>query len=247
MKRLLAAGSGSIYQICQVFRNGELGRLHNPEFTLLEWYRTGVDHHALMDDLAALIRSCLGHKLAVEKVTYRELFLRRLEVDPLTATVSELRQQASRAGVPEVTGLDNEQRDSWLDLLMTHVLEPELGIRGLTFVYDYPASQASLARLNANDCRVASRFELYFQGIELANGFHELANAQEQRERFMADNRQRAKGGQAILPLDERFLQALEWGLPDCAGVAVGLDRLLMLQTGASSLKEVMPFPLPQA
>lgn len=247
MKRLLALGSGSIYQICQVFRDGELGRLHNPEFTLLEWYRTGIDHHGLMDEVATLAGLCLEQEFPLEKISYRELFQRLFQLDPLEAGVPALVKAASTAGIAGVDGLQLSGRDAWLDLLMSHVVEPTLGRNTLTFIYDYPASQASLARLNPLDKRVACRFELYFQGVELANGFHELTNAAEQRLRFQADNQLRESQGQKVLPVDENFLSALDLGLPDCAGVAVGIDRLLMLKLGASSLAEVIPFTLPRA
>ncbi len=244
MKRLLAAGSGPIYQLAQVFRDGEYGPRHNTEFTLLEWYRPGFDHHQLMDEVADLVRACLEEPLSMEKITYVDLFREHLGIHPLEADLAELRALAAQQGlaVQGVTG-----RDDWLDLFMSLVIEPRLGRERLTFVHDYPASQASLARLNPNDSRFASRFELYLHGVELANGFHELTDAAEQRRRFEEENRERESKGQRRLPLDENLLAALEAGLPDCAGVALGLDRLLMLKLHASCLDDVLSFSLKNA
>ncbi len=244
MKRLLAAGSGPIYQIAQVFRDGEYGSRHNPEFTLLEWYRPGLDHHGLMKEVADLVSACLGEEPGVEKISYVALFERKFGWNPLQARIRQLEDAAKMHGV-ETRNL--ERRDQWLDLLMSLVIEPTLGAQGLTFVYDYPASQASLARLSSEDGRIASRFELYYRGLELANGFHELTDAVEQRKRFEAENRQRQQHGLAQLPVDENLLEALESGLPDCAGVALGLDRLLMLQQGEAALDDVLTFSLKDA
>ncbi len=244
MKRLLAAGSGPIYQIAQVFRDGEYGSRHNPEFTLLEWYRPGLDHHGLMKEVADLVSACLGEEPGVEKISYVALFERKFGWNPLQARIRQLEDAAKMHGV-ETCNL--ERRDQWLDLLMSLVIEPTLGAQGLTFVYDYPASQASLARLSSEDGRIASRFELYYRGLELANGFHELTDAVEQRKRFEAENRQRQQHGLAQLPVDENLLEALESGLPDCAGVALGLDRLLMLQQGEAALDDVLTFSLKDA
>ena len=244
MKRLLAAGSGPIYQICKAFRDGESGRRHNPEFTLLEWYRPGFDHFRLMVEVADLVKACLkAPDLDVESVSYQALFARELNIDPLAASVDELTAVA-RQRVPSATDLDLAERDAWLDLLMTSAIEPHLGQGRLTFVYDYPASQAALAKLNTSDPRVAARFELYYQGVELANGFHELSDATEQRKRFQTDNQTRLTRGQRTLPVDERLLSALQAGLPDCAGVALGIDRLLMLKLGLDNLEDVLGFPL---
>ena len=244
MKRLLAAGSGDIYQVTPAFRQGEYGNRHNPEFSLLEWYRLGFDHHRLMDEVAELVNVLLGQSLQVEKIAYRDLFLQRFGWDPLDVEPEVLRATAEREGLDAVGLAD---RDQWLDLLMSLLIEPQLGRGRLTFVYDYPASQASLARLKPGNLRLACRFELYHEGVELANGFHELTDPGEQRERFLADNQARKEKGLAELPLDERLLSALEQGLPDCAGVALGLDRLLMLKLGAATLSEVLSFSLPEA
>lgn len=246
MKRLLAAGSGAIYQITRAFRDGESGRRHNPEFSILEWYRPGFDHHALMDEVAALVQACLGSRLPVQRRSYRSLFVEHYGIDPLVAAVPQLQQIATEAGVPGADGLQLE-RDGWLDLLLTHRIEPALGRGELSFVTDYPASQAVLARLNPDDPRKAARFELYLAGIELANGFWELGDADEQRVRFEAERAERAANGQPDIALDERFLAALEAGLPDCAGVALGLDRLLMLKLGVDDLDQVLAFSLNRA
>jgi lysyl-tRNA synthetase class 2 len=244
MKRLLAGGSGPIYQVAQVFRDGEYGPRHNPEFSLLEWYRPGFDHHDLMAEVADLVSVCLQSDLAVEKVSYLDLFREHLGWDPLLAPLSVLEDSAREHDL-SVSGISS--RDQWLDLFMSLLIEPQLGGEGLTFIYDYPASQASLARLNPDDPAVASRFELYYRGVELANGFHELADAREQRRRFEQENRLRQRHGQHLMPLDENLLTALESGFPDCAGVALGLDRLLMLKLNASCLDDVLSFSLKNA
>ncbi len=243
MKRLLAAGSGPIYQLCKVFREGEAGRRHNPEFTLLEWYRPGFDHHALMNEVAELVAPLLGlDGKSVDKLSYREAFLRHADIDPLAVSLEELHSCAVGLGI---TGFDEEHdRDVWLDLILTHAVEPRLGRDGLCFIYDYPASQAALARLNPENPQVAERFELYYQGVELANGFHELASAEEQRKRFTAELEKRKRSGQPLVPIDERLLSALEAGFPPCSGVALGVDRLVMLALGAESINEVMAFTI---
>jgi len=247
MKRLLAAGSGSIYQIAKVFRNGERGRLHNPEFSLLEWYRPGFNHQQLMDEVAAMVNSVLPKPRPLECFSYAELFQRHLEIDPHKATISELKACTEAQGISGASTLDLPERDAWLDLLLTHCIEPHLGHGSLCFVYDYPASQASLAKVRVGEPPVAERFELYMEGVELANGFHELADAQEQRNRFGQDLARRQAEGLPKVPMDEHLLSALEAGLPDCAGVALGIDRLLMQVVGAARLDEVLAFPLERA
>ncbi|WP_455218317.1 EF-P lysine aminoacylase EpmA [Kaarinaea lacus] len=245
MKRLLAAGSGSIYQVCKAFRQGEQGRFHNPEFTLVEWYRTGFDHHRLMDDVSALVTSLAeGYRTleAEERLTYRSVFQRYLGVDPFD-DVQVLRTCAQDHGMDPVSGLDDQDRDGWLDLMISQCIQPRLGENRLTFVYDYPASQAALSRIRADIPPVAERFELFIDGVELANGFHELQDAREQRERFEHDLQRREISGLEPVMLDEYFLDALEAGLPGCSGVALGLERLQMVLTGAGSLAEVMLFP----
>lgn len=251
MKRLLAAGSGSIYQICKVFRDGEAGRLHNPEFTMLEWYRVGFDYHRLMDETDELVMRLLAPTLSLdapERLSYREAFQRHAGLDPHTASAGDFAAaaKAHKIDVPSELLTQNDLA-VWRDLLLTHVVEPMLGQGRLTFIYDYPASQASLARIQPGDPPLAARFELYLNGIELANGFHELADAEEQRTRFERQLHARAANGQPVAPLDERLLAALAQGLPDCAGVALGFDRLVMLAAGARTIAEVLAFPMDRA
>ena len=247
MKRLLAAGSGPIYQICKVFRDGERGRRHHPEFSLLEWYRPGWESAPLIDEVAALVSAALeAPSLAMEVLGYRELFLERLGLDPWRTEPREARACAQAQGLGGVESLDLDL-DGWLELLFTHCLEPDLGRGRLTFVRDYPPSQAALARIREAPEPVADRFELYLEGVELANGFRELTEAGEQRRRFEADLEKRRLLGLETLPLDERFLAALEAGLPEASGVALGLDRLLMVQTGCDHLDEVLAFPVERA
>ena len=246
MKRLLAAGSGDIYQICHVVRALESGRLHNPEFTLIEWYRLGFSLEALMEEVEALVRELLGRvgaERASERISYREVFARELALDPFTASDAELAQAAQPLGFAGA-GAD---RDVWLELLMGSLIGPRLGREALTFVHGYPATQAALARLDPREPRAARRFELYCDGIELANGFHELAAPNEQRARFERDNAQRRRLGLPVFPPDERLLAALAGGFPDCAGVALGFDRTLMLATGATHIEEVLAFPTARA
>jgi lysyl-tRNA synthetase class 2 len=239
MKRLLAAHGQPIFQLAKAFRDGEAGLRHNPEFTLLEWYRPGFDHHALMAEVAQLVRHCLGER-PLHSYSYRRLFLDLLAVDPFTASAAEL-EAAARARID--TGTLTGDRDLWLDLLMSHLVEPRLEDRGMCFVYDYPASQAALARVTEIDgVSVGHRFELYVDGLELANGYFELTDPEEQRRRFEHDNARRREYGQPERPVDEHLLAALEQGLPDCSGVALGVDRLLMLATGVSDIRKVLAF-----
>lgn len=239
MKRLLAAGSGPIFQIARAFRDGEAGSRHNPEFSLLEWYRPGFGLATLMDEVAALLRRCLGDA-PTRVISYRDLFLETLAIDPFDTDIDLLRQRA--AEVVDIGTLSGD-RDLWLDLLLSHAIEPTLRNRGVCFVHDYPASQAALARIHSPDgVPVAQRFEVYVDGIELANGYLELSDPGEQRARFRADNARRREHGLPEYPLDEYLLAALEAGLPDCSGVALGLDRLLMLRTGKRDIRQVLAF-----
>jgi lysyl-tRNA synthetase class 2 len=239
MKRLLAAGSGPIYQLTKAFRDGEAGVRHNPEFTLLEWYRPDHDYHQLMREVAELVCSCLGEK-PVQYITYRDLFLAELGLDPLTASLADLRLRAQQE--LDLGSLDGD-KDLWLDLLMSHLIEPRLAARGLCFVYDYPASQAALSSIVEKDGQLlGQRFELYVDGLELANGYSELTDPAEQRRRFQADNTRRRDTGLDEKPMDERLLAALEAGMPQCSGVALGFDRLLMLLTGSEDIRQVLAF-----
>ncbi len=251
MKRLLAAGSGPIFQICKAFRDAEQGSRHNPEFTMLEWYRPGFDHHQLMDEMDALLAAVLGTP-AARRQTYGQLFAQHLKLDPHSATPHDLARRAAEIEL-RAQGMETASRDDWLHLLWSHAVEPALGSGGRpTFVFDFPASQAALARLRpaapeTGQAAVAERFEVYLNGVELANGFHELADAEEQRRRFMADLEARRASGRPAVPLDERLLAALEAGIGDCAGVAMGLDRLLMLRLGVDNIAGVLAFAVDRA
>ena len=300
MKRLLAAGSGPIYQLGKAFRDGEAGSRHNPEFTILEWYRPGWNHHQLMDEVAEFFAVVLGEgrdnkqgqwqqsaagaegsgsgsgsgsgqipqpegtvkasrpqdltpndsdsdsDSDSEKITYSEAFQRHAGIEPHSASTAELaaRAQALLGGVTPDLGGD---RDGWLELMLSHVVEPELGRDGPTFVYDFPASQAALARIRPGDPPVAERFEAWVEGVELANGYHELTDPVEQRRRFEVDLAARRDRGLPDVPVDHRLLAAMEHGLPDCAGVAIGVDRLVMLAAGADRIDQVITFPVDRA
>ena len=238
MKRLLAAGSGSIYQICHAFRAGERGRRHQSEFTLLEWYRTGFDYWQLMDEMQALIDKLSGEQNRYQRISYTDLLKSEANVDIDSISLDELRNSC----IEQLPGTDSSQLDfdQCLDLLVSLIVEP--GMQGFIFVYDYPVSQAALARVNAKNPKVAERFELFHNGLELANGFSELTDAEIQRTRFEEDNRQRLKKGLDPYPIDENLLAALAHGMPECAGVALGLDRLLMVLEGFDSIDHVMTF-----
>ena len=245
MKRLLAAGSGHIYQIARVFRDAENGRRHNPEFTMLEYYRLGMDHHALMDEVAELVQCLLGVEPGAnvcQRMSYRDAFMQTVQLDPLTADRALLLQTLSRHALP--LPADPLTAAQLTDLIMAALVSPALGRKQPCFVYDFPADQAALARIRAGHPPVAERFELFFQGMELANGFHELCDATEQRQRFVRDNALRVQEGYPQVPADERMLQALENGLPDCSGVAIGFDRLVMLAAGAPQLSDVLAFDI---
>jgi lysyl-tRNA synthetase class 2 len=249
MKRLLAAGSGDIYQVCHVYRGDERGRHHNPEFTMLEWYRLGFTLEALMDEVAAFTLGLLGErgsKLGAERLSYREAVRRHAGFDPLEAPQGDLQRAAESLGMA-AGHASSASRDELLDLIVGAQVGPALGHGALTFVHRYPASQAALARLDADDPRVALRFELYLEGVELANGYHELVNLQEQRARFARDQETRRSRGLPVGELDAHLLAALEAGLPDCAGVALGFDRVLMLAAGAANIDEVLAFPVERA
>ncbi|HEU5137365.1 MAG TPA: EF-P lysine aminoacylase EpmA [Steroidobacteraceae bacterium] len=246
MKRLLAAGSGDIYQVCHVYRGAERGRQHNPEFTMLEWYRLGFSLEQLMREVAELTHHLLGAQLPVELVSYRDAVRRHAGFDPLDADLGELQRAAQALGL-DAAHAAKAGRDELLDLIVGAQVGPALGAHGLTFMHRYPASQAALARLDSDDPRVALRFELYHRGMELANGYHELASGAEQRMRFATDQKMRASRGLPTFALDPHLLAALDAGLPDCAGVALGFDRVLMLAMNAASIDEVLAFPTERA
>jgi lysyl-tRNA synthetase class 2 len=240
MKRLLCAGSGAIYQICKSFRNEESGRFHNPEFTMLEWYRPDFDHLKLMSEIDELIQMVVGSDSA-ERVTYQDVFKQYLGYCPLTATLTDIKTLASQCGYAELAANEND-KDTLLMLLFSQHVEPHIGQNRPCFVVDFPASQAALARISPTNSLVAERFELYFQGIELANGFHELTDGPEQLRRFEQDNVKRQHMGLEIMPIDHNFIAAIDYGLPACAGVALGIDRLLMLALNYSEIDQVITF-----
>lgn len=236
MKRLLAAGIGDCYQICKAFRCDESGQYHNPEFTMLEWYRLNFDHHQLMNDMDELLQLVLKC-LPAKRISYQQLFLEYLNLDPHLASIEDLKKIA-----PELCSVLNnatDTKDDHLMLLLSHLIEPKIGFDRPCFIYDYPASQSSLSKIRDG---VAERFEVYIHGIELANGFHELQNANEQKKRFLQDNEKREQLNKFIMPLDERLSAALEQGLPNCAGVALGVDRLIMLALKQNTLQDVLSF-----
>ena len=258
MKRLLAAGATAIYQVARSFRNGEVGRLHNPEFTLVEWYRAGDSHHDQMDFTESLVAEFFAAASELtsrsrhierpfDRLTYDDTFDEYAVCRVLDLTPAELQELARQHGVAAPPGLAADDRDGWLNLLLAELVEPHLGLERPLFLYDYPASQGALARRRPDDPRVAERFELYIDGIELANGYHELLDPAELRSRIQAQSAVRRREGRRDLPGESRLLAAMERGLPSCAGVALGFDRLLMAAVGASSLAEVMAFPFERA
>lgn len=245
MKRLVAAGSGPIYYLGKAFRVGEIGSRHNPEFTMLEWYRPGWDHYALINEVDSLMQNLLGTKPAMIS-TYADLFLFHFDIQPHLAEISQLQAIACQNKWVSDDSLPDLDKDGWLDLIMSHGIEPHLGQNAPIVVTDYPASQASLAKRRTVEgpvpYQVAERFEFYYQGIELTNGYHELSSATEQRERFGEDNIKRKMLGLPELPIDEYLLAALQAGFPSCAGVALGVDRLFMLKSGEKEIAKVIPF-----
>lgn len=246
MKRLLAAGAGPIYQIARVFRREERGPLHNPEFTLLEWYQPGANLEAGMT-LTSDLCDALLHRGPAERLSYREAFLRHAGVDPHLATNEDLIAAAAQHGLPPPPGLKPADRDGWLDLLLVELVQPHLGVNRPTLLYDYPASQAALARVRPDNPPVAERFELYVAGMELANGYNELLDAEELRERVRRTNALRIADGKLPLPENRLLLSAMEHGLPSAVGVALGFDRLVMLALDAARIDEVIAFPFERA
>lgn len=243
MKRMLAAGSGPIYQLCKAFRDEECGRYHNPEFTMLEWYQPGFDHHALMGEVDDFLQAVLKSPKAT-KVSYRDLFEKFLGFNPHQTDVDTLQHCAKQHGIQLDATLAG---DDWLDVLMTHCIEPHLGFDAPVMIFDYPASKAALAKIRAEEEPVAERFEVYVQGVELANGYHELTDHNIQRQRLEMDNEIRTTLNLPNIPLDYHLLQALESGLPSSAGVALGIDRLVMLAARAEHIEEVLAFTSAQA
>jgi lysyl-tRNA synthetase class 2 len=245
LKRLVAAGIGDCYELGRVFRNGEAGKRHNPEFTMLEWYRVGWDHQKLMDEVAELLKLALalaGRRATVRDTSFRQLYQDKFGFDPMEASEAELR---SPLGVYDIDpkGLT---RDDWLDLLMTHLIQPSIPANRILLVYDYPVSQCALAKIRPGKPPVAERFEAYLGPLEMANGYHELTDPAEQRARFEADLDRRRARNAATPALDERLLAALP-KLPPCAGVALGVDRLMMALLGTEKIGDVLAFPFERA
>lgn len=245
MKRLLAAGSGCIYQLGKAYRNEESGRFHNPEFTLLEWYRCGFDMWQLMDETAALLTR-ISKAPTAQQISYQHAFQQYLHIDPLTISLKHLKAVCTSLGYGELAAAEDNS-DTLLQLLFSHQIETQLPPQQPLFVYHFPASQAALAKLNPEDPRTALRFELYWQGIELANGFDELTDPNEQLRRFQQDLQQRRALNIEPTTIDYRLLAALASGLPECSGVALGVDRLLMLVSKASHIQEVLSFTTARA
>ena len=245
MKRLLAGGSGAIFQISKAFRNEESGKHHNPEFSMLEWYRPGFDHFDLMDEIDLLIQDILKCKKA-QRMTYQAAFKSVFSIDPLGASLVMLKNLCEQHGFENIAK-DETDKDTLLQLLFSMVVEPTIGQEQPCFIYDFPASQAALAKINKDNPKVADRFELYFKNMELANGFNELTDANEQLKRFDSDNLKRNSMGLAQVPADLNLIDALASGMPECAGVALGVDRLIMLALEQEQIKDVISFDIERA
>ncbi|KTD79357.1 elongation factor P--(R)-beta-lysine ligase [Legionella waltersii] len=244
MKRLLAAGSGPIFQLARVFRDDELGRWHNPEFTLLEWYQLDIDHHELMDEMDLFLQTILKSEPLIRK-TYEQAFIESCSIDPFTASIEQLKSVLKKYELDKVLPAEEMDIDQYLFLLMSHVVEPFLAYEGAPVaVYDFPESQAALAQVHKG---VAHRFEVYFKGVELANGFHELTDVQAQANRFARDQKSRIEKGLLEVDADRYLLDALEFGMPSCSGVALGIDRLLALALNKDSIKDVISFDFSRA
>lgn len=246
MKRLLAAGYGCIYQIAKAYRHEEFGRYHNPEFTLLEWYRIGFDQFDLMHEVADLLKAILGCT-EVASNSYQEIFIEKLSIDPLTISFDELIQLLVEHNKSADWLIESGDKDVILQFIFSEIIEPLIGINEPQFIYNFPVAQASLAKVCPQDSRVAQRFECYYRGVELANGFNELTDANEQVVRFEQDNQKRKEQGLAVKPIDTRFIAALSHGLPECSGVALGIDRLLMLALKVEQINEVQSFGVDRA
>lgn len=246
MKRLVASGATAIYQIGPAFRAGEAGQLHNPEFTMLEWYRVGDDMRAGMELLGALVQSVLDVD-DCRQTSYRSAFETYVGIDVLKASCSDLQSAAERLKLDVEAFRSCDDLDTWRNLLLTHVVEPNLGKDCPQIIYDWPASQSALAVVRDGDPPVAERFELYVRGVELANGYHELLDAEELLQRNIANNAMRKADGKQELPEESRLLAAMRSGMPACSGVALGVDRLVMLANGAADIRDVMPFPIENA
>ncbi len=246
MKRLLASGYKSIYQISKAFRHEESGRFHNAEFTMLEWYRIGFNHFDLMEEVELLLINILQCE-QTSRISYQNLFLQYVDIDPLTASKPVLLSIIDKHDKLSEWIIEEDDIDILLQFVFSEIIEPNIGISAPCFVYNFPLAQASLAKISRDDPRVAERFECYFRGIELANGFHELTDAREQIERFHEDNRIREAKGLKTKPVDKKFIAALKSGLPNCSGVALGIDRLMMLKNDADHIEQVVTFCMDNA
>ncbi len=247
MKRLLAAGSGSIYQICKAFRNGESGRFHNPEFTLLEWYRVGFTLPQLMDEIAELIAVLfIGHRALnpAQRVSYQELFQRCTGLNPLEFSYQNYCAYARDNQLSEAISICGHDHGLWLDFIFSHNVQPHLGDNAVCMVYGYPACQSSLARINECNSQITDRVEVFINGIELGNGYYELTDAKEQERRFDKEIAVRQQRKRPVTVKDKHFIEALEAGLPECSGMAIGLDRLLMLLANSATINDVLSFPI---
>jgi len=250
MKRLLASGSGSIYQIAKAFRNGESGRLHNPEFTLLEWYRVDFTLTDLMDEIAELLTVLLKDYVELsepQRFSYQAIFQRYTGLNPLVFSYQDYCDYAQTKNIPEAITLCGDDHGLWLDFIFSHHIQPYLGQEALCMIYGYPACQSSLARINLFDSKITDRVEVFIKGIELGNGYYELTDAQEQSKRFDEEMAVRQQRNRPNSVKDWRLIAALEQGLPECSGMAIGLDRLLMILTGSRAINDVLSFPIHRA
>jgi lysyl-tRNA synthetase class 2 len=250
MKRLLAAGSGSIYQIAKAFRNGESGRFHNPEFTMLEWYHVGFKLAELMDECADLIARLFDYRkplMETERFTYQAIFQRYTGLDPLEFSYPQFCAYALDNQLPEAVSICGNDHAIWLDFIFSHKVQPYLGRNALCMVYGFPVCQSSLARINEHDPLITDRVELFIDGVELGNGYFELTDAKEQSERFDKELDIRRQRNLPASVKDERLIAALQAGLPECSGMAIGLDRLLMLLSDSASIEDVLGFPVNRA
>jgi len=246
MKRLLASGYGCIYSIAKAFRHEEAGSYHNPEFTMLEWYRIGFDQFDLMSEVSDLLKSILGCNEPLF-TSYRDIFVKKVSIDPLVASFDDLVDVLNKHNKSADWLIEMNDVDLLLQFIFTEIIEPAIGIHQPQFIYDFPIAQASLAKRSTDDPRVAQRFECYYRGIELVNGFNELTDADEQHLRFEQDNAKRKEQGLAVKPIDKNFIAALNHGLPQCSGVALGIDRLVMLALDSKEISEVQSFSIERA
>jgi len=247
MKRLLAAGSGSIYQICKAFRNGESGRYHNPEFSMLEWYRVDYNLTQLMDEIADLIAALFKGRYqlkATQRISYQDLFYKITRLDPLVFNYKNYCAYALKSESPEAIELCKTDHNAWLDFIFSHHIQPSLGENTLCMIYGYPACQSSLARINEDNSKVTDRVEIFMNGIELGNGYYELIDAQEQNQRFDEEILHRQQNNRPKIVKNTQLIAALKAGLPECSGMAIGLDRLLMVMTNNNHIEGVIPFSL---